>query len=338
MLIQKYLENRVLNPKPFLHIALVESLIRWDYAFPRKTRIIIENPERLPRDRAAIIAMNHTNPYNYIPFLYQLYREYQADSNRPFPSYGFWSKARFFHNPVAGRLLAAGNVLPLPSRGYVLAKDFKDTCGRVPDDREYRLLRDLVDETIDQAQFLAQANVTLKRFVTTPHAAFDPAEQLYADYVEAQFETLMQMVTSISERGLLEQGINILIFPEGGVSVRLQSGQVGLAQLALKTGAPIVPVAGNGLDRLYPDLRPFSQGGEAIYRVGKPLTLEGELAPVAINEPFEPFTRAARDKYNRHFQAVTGLVMARLNELLDPPYQFSLDAAPPARKGAERFV
>ena len=338
MLIRKYLENRHLNPKPFMHIALVESLIRWDYAFPRKTRIIIENLERLPQDRAAIIAMNHTNIYNYVPFLYQLYQEYRAGSDRPFPSYAFWSKARFFHNPLAGRFLAAGNVLPLPSRGYVLAKDFKDTCGRVPNDLEYRLLRDLVDETIDQDQFLAQASAILKQFVTTPHGLFNPAEQLYAAYIETQFETLMQMVTRISERALLEQGINILIFPEGGTSVRLQPGQVGLAQLALKTGAPIVPVAGNGLDHLYPDVRPFSQGGQAVYRVGRPLTPEDELAPVAINEPFEPFTRAARDKYNHHFHAVTALVMARLNELLDPPYQFSLDAAQPARKGAKRFV
>jgi len=338
MLIQKYLLNRALNPKPLLHLLLVEGPLRWNYAFPRRTQIIIENLERIPQDRAVILAMNHTNIYNYVPFLYQLFREYKAQPERGFPSFAFWAKAHFFHHPLAGKLLATANVIPLPSRGYLLAHDFQDTFDRIPTHAEYRLLRDLIDRRIELDPFLVQANRDLVRFVTTPHGEFDPHIQSYYAFIERQYNRLMRLVTRTSEQALLKQRINLLIFPEGGISFRLRQGQVGLAQIALKTGAPIVPIGANGLDKLYPDLWPFSRGGQALYRVGQPLSVADELAPFAINQPFEPFSRAAQNKFGDRFRAATDLIMERINALLDPPYQFSPDAPPPERQGAERFV
>ena len=336
--ISRYLENRTLHPRPWAHSALVEGFVRWTFAFPRKTRVRIENLAHLPQDRPAIVVMNHTNIYNYVPFLAQLYWEYRADPQWPFPAYGFWAKARFFHQPLAGRFLTACNVLPLPSRGYLISKDFKDSCGRAPNHSQYRLLRDLVDGTVDRADFLRQADEALRAFVTKPHNQFDPDRQAYADFIEQQYERLMGLVMRISEQALLKQGINILIFPEGGTSTRLRQGQVGVAQLALKTNAPVVPVAGNQLDLLYPNLLPFSRGGEAVYRVGEPLTTADVLAPCAIDQPFVPFSRAAQLAYQDNFRTATGLIMARLNELLDPAYQYAADAPPPKRQGANRFV
>ena len=338
MLIRKYLENRVLQPKPFVHLALVNTIVYWNFSFLRKTRVIIENPDRIPQDRAVIFAMNHTNIYNYVPFLYQLFQAYKADPTRPFPSFALWAKAHFFHHPLAGKFLAAANVIPLPSRGYLLSKDFKDTCKRLPDDREYRLLRDLADGDLSLDKFFAQANDDLKRFVTTPHGEFHPQLQPYDQFVESLYNELMGLVAQISQDALLKQRISLLIFPEGGISICLRQGQIGLAQIALKTGAPVVPIGANGLDKLYPGMLPFSRGGQALYRVGRPLSTADDLAPFVTDELFTPFTQVAKAKFGDHFRAATDLVMDRLNALLDPPYQFSPNAPPLERQGARRFV
>lgn len=338
MIIRKRLENLTLKSKPFIHMALASTLVAWDFSIPPKTEVIIENLDRIPQDRAVIFVMNHPNIYNYLPFLFKLIQLHKKNPTGPFPSVAPWAKARFFHHPLAGKFLTAANVIPLPSQGYLLSKDFKNTLKRVPDDAEYRLLRDLSDGQLSLSECLSQADDDLARFVTTPHGEFDPRVQPYDQFIRNLYYDLMGLVVRISQKALLTQKISLLIFPEGTTSLSLRKGQIGVAQMALKTQAPVIPVGANGLDKLYPGLSPFSRGGQALYRIGYPLSIADDLAPFAVTEPFTPFTPMATAKFGDRFRAATDLIMDRLNNLLDPPYQFSPDAPPSELRGARRFV
>ncbi|MFQ5577915.1 MAG: lysophospholipid acyltransferase family protein, partial [Anaerolineae bacterium] len=247
-------------------------------------------------------------------------------------------KGKYYEYYALGKLFDFGNCIPLPSRGYVLSKDFQLTMKRLPSREEYRLLRDLVDGKIGPDELAARAAPGLRRFATTPHGEFDPQAQHYGAFIEAKFQRLMRRVAQISADALLNKNLNVLIFPQGTRSIRLLPGLTGVTQIALKTGAPVVPVGCNGSDKIYPGWLPLSPGGRVVYRVGRPLTVAGELAPFAIPEPFEPFTRAAEAKFGPNFRGATDLIMERINALLDPEYRFAPDAEAIAGTGVRRFL
>lgn len=338
MFLDKFLVNRELKPAPLAQKLLAEGFFRWDYMLA-ETDIIIEDIDLIPTDKKVIFVMNHPNMYNYLPFMYQLYRTWKDDGiGNDFPTISTFIKAKYFHKPFLGHFLAAANGLPLPSRGYFLGQDFYTTMKRMLTNDEYRLLRDLVDERINIAHFLRNANLDLCDFVTQPHQGFNPQQELYKHFVEREYMNLMGMITRITRDGLLNQKSNLLIFPEGCIATRLQKGQIGAAQLALNTGVPIVPIGANGLDACYPDSLPFAKSKRVVYRVGKPLTLADDLAPFAINESFEPFSQEAKAKFGPQFRQATDLIMKRINDLLDPVYRYAPHISAPLLQGAWRFV
>lgn len=319
--VQRYLITHDFQPRPFIYALLAEGFLRWDYLFPKKTTIIIDGLEHLPRDRGVIFAMNHSNAFDYLPFMYGLYRAHQADPLRGALGLTAWIKAKYFDEPLLARLLNYLNMIPLPSRGYLLARNYQDTIGRRLDNEAYRLLRMFIDGECDQAAFLARASSDLQRLVTNAHGDFDPEQQTYPAFIEARYNDMLAQVTRLSQQAL-EQRFYLFVYPEGVIGPHLQTGRLGLAQFALKSGATIIPVGANGLETVYPKLRPFSRNGRAHYRLGRPLSIHNELAPFAITEPFVPFTRAAQDRFGSQFQAATDLIMGRINELLDPPYRY----------------
>jgi 1-acyl-sn-glycerol-3-phosphate acyltransferase len=318
--VQRYLEERDFQPRPKIYAALADGFLRWDYLFPKKTEIIIEGLDHLPYDQGVIFAMNHSNAFDYLPFMYALYRTHRDDPRRGSLGLTAWIKAKYFDSPLLARLLSQLNMIPLPSRGYLLARDYQDTMGRPLDNEAYRLLRMLIDGEWDQAAFLTQASPDLARLMTTPHGNFDPQRQSYAAFIEHHYNDLLTMVSRLSEQALAQR-FYLFVYPEGVIGPHLQTGRLGLAQFALKTGATIIPVGANGLEKVYPRIRPFAQGGQVRYRLGRPLSLQNELAPFSIAEPFIPFTRTAQARFGPQFQAATDLIMARINALLDPPYR-----------------
>lgn len=90
-----------------------------------------------------------------------------------------------------------------------------------------------------------------------------------------------------------------------------------MAQMALRMNATVVPVGCNGSDRLYPGDSPVAKGGRVVYRIGQPLRPDEELAKFGIDEEFTPFTDEAEDRFGDTFQAMTELVMERIQGLLD---------------------
>jgi 1-acyl-sn-glycerol-3-phosphate acyltransferase len=83
----------------------------------------------------------------------------------------------------------------------------------------------------------------------------------------------------LAER-VLDEGHVLMIFPEGtrSPSGELQKPKDGLAMLALRTGAPIVPIGIANTDRVWPKGRLLPRpGGHATMRVGRALRLADEL-------------------------------------------------------------
>ncbi|NGO68847.1 lysophospholipid acyltransferase family protein [Streptomyces boncukensis] len=111
-------------------------------------------------------------------------------------------------------------------------------------------------------------------------------------------------------RRVLEEGNIFGIYPEGTRSPdgRLYRGRTGIARLALMTGAPVVPFAMIGTDKLQP-------GGKGMPRVGG-----GRRITVRFGEPldFARYDGMGRDRYV--LRAVTDEVMSHVMRLSGQEY------------------
>lgn len=309
------LHTRSLGQKMVANLGLM-----WDYRLPRRTRIVLEGVENLPEERV-IFAMNHTDRYNYWPFQYATYR-------KGLPMTATWVKGKYYENALMGWFMDHCNNIPVPSKGYLITVQMRQATGSVPDGESYRALRTLMDtgalpETVPAA---------VQRFLDQQGGA-----DAWRAAVDDLFARMMREVVRLN-RQALDIGCNLIIFPQGTRSIRLSKGRIGLAQLAQHLGATIVPVGCNGSDAVYPGGSPFARGGRIVYRIGAPLPIDHpDLAPHRVDTPFEPFTAAA-DPHRPAFEAITQVVMDRINDLLDPQYQYAPDGASDGVQGARRFV
>jgi 1-acyl-sn-glycerol-3-phosphate acyltransferase len=109
---------------------------------------------------------------------------------------------------------------------------------------------------------------------------------------------------------VLEEGHVLMIFPEGTRSPtgELQQPKDGLALLALRSRAPIVPIGMADTDRVWPKGRKLPRpGGHATMQVGRPFRVTDEL-------PADLDRRAAR-------AAATDLIMRRIAAELPPRHR-----------------
>ncbi|MFI0407426.1 lysophospholipid acyltransferase family protein [Actinomadura sp. 3N508] len=106
---------------------------------------------------------------------------------------------------------------------------------------------------------------------------------------------------------VLERGGVFAIHPEGTRSPdgRLYRGRTGVARLAMRTGAPVVPVAIEGTDRLQPVGRAVPKPGRIGLRIGAPMDFAGRDDGV-------PRGKAARQ--------VTDEIMAAIQRLSGQEY------------------
>ena len=303
------------------------------------TTVEFEGAERIPKQGRVILAMNHTDRYNYWPFQYTMWRRREMYTVT-------WVKGKYYNHPLIARFMTATNNIPTPSRGYLITLDATRTLGGPPPEALYRLIRDTLDapqRTPLKAVRLAakEAGVLgpLDRLLQTRRSmlgqSFDPNYHDYFESIHTLFRSMMDEFMRLNEQAF-SLGHKIIVFPEGTRTLRLGPGRPGLAQIALRMKATIVPIGCNGSDDLYPGDSPISRGGRVVYRVGEPLTPEGALAPFQIDDPYTPFTREAEAAHGQRFQAVTDLMMDRINDLLDPRYR--RDGSSTAVEGNRRFT
>ncbi len=296
-------------------------------------KIEVRDFDRVPQG-PVIYAMNHTDRYNYWPFQYRIWRDYDRYTST-------WVKGKYYENWLLGKFMQYTNNLPTVSRGYLITRDFLSAMKRSPNDVEYEGLRAWVDavsrgESPEVPGFGEAVETTL---LNTPRDVlgyrFDPARENYAEYINAIFRIMMEKFVALN-RHCLELGLDILIFPQGTRSIRLLPGHIGLAELALSFQATVVPVGCSGSDIVYPGGSPFGKKGHIIYRMGEPISYK-EMERFHLPPDFVPFDPVHEATHRAKLQGYVDIVMDRINELVDPKYRFG-EGGGPVETGSRRFV
>ncbi|MEM7436284.1 MAG: hypothetical protein AAF436_14085 [Myxococcota bacterium] len=323
-----------LMPRPIGQIAFAVSVLAPNYNVLPGVDVEIEGMERIPSE-PVIFAMNHTDRFNYFPFMYKLWRTLGRYMT-------VWVKGKYYETAAVGMFMELTSNIPTVSRGYIITKDFALTMGRRPTEAEYDALRAVVNAEADpsaDADVVDLSSVPDKLLQTKRDilgVGFDPSGESYAKGINNVFDAMMREFVRLNERSF-DLGLDLLVFPQGTRSIRLPRGRIGMMEVALRYKKTIVPVGCNGCDLIYPGSLPVAKRGKVTYRVGKPITYD-ELSEFHIDEPFEPFSAQAEHTHRDKFQGSVDVVMQRINELLDPEYQFSDDLESTGVRGTSRFI
>src|ERR1700722_2835748 len=109
-------------------------------------------------------------------------------------------------------------------------------------------------------------------------------DRAIAAYLRATNQLSVDRTEARAAQDMLESALDLLragelfgIYPEGTRSPdgRLYRGRSGVGWLALNSGAPVIPVAMVGTERILPPGHRIPRPGRISIRVGEPLTFEG---------------------------------------------------------------
>lgn len=301
----EYLNNINLVKIPQVQRFLGTFMLGPNYNIFQNVDIVMENIENIPPGENVIFAMNHTDRFNYWPFQYKLWRLKRYNWTT------VWVKGKYYRNKWLGKGLDLCNLIPVPSMGYLIEEFYTQKFSRRIDRQLYRRVRDAIDG---------------KDAGTDAHAAaVAETRRLFGDdfieFINDFYEKIMAKVAELTDFALFTQGLSLIIFPEGTRGTQLGEGKTGIAQVALHTGKKVVPVGCNNSDIVYPDSLPFARTGRIVYRIGKPLSIADRLGPYRIDAPFQLLSRESQQQYKEQFEGATRIIMASINELLDPVYR-----------------
>ena len=127
-----------LMKRPIGQVFFGHTVLAPNYNFLPGVDIQVEGIEKIP-DEPVIYAMNHTDRFNYFPFMYRMWKL----ENRYIT---VWVKGKYYEGPLVGAFMELTSNLPTVSRGYIITKDFTLTMGRRPKQGEYDALRTLVNK------------------------------------------------------------------------------------------------------------------------------------------------------------------------------------------------
>ncbi len=303
---------------PYMQILIARVYIGLDYRLSGTT-LSIDGLEKFDPRQPFVVAMNHTDRFNYAPFMRHL-------DQVGLPPLAPWVKGKYFRHKWLGKLLTWCACTPVPSRGFLLTLDWLARMDRSPSNEEYRQLRKIGDgEELDEA-LLPEVEAYLRQ-------APGGSNEGYFPLFQEHFESLSAALVRINVEAL-ELGYRPLIFPQGTRSKRLTPGFSGITQMALHLKVPILPVAVSGSDLIYPGNSSRSVGGHVHYTIGD--LYDPSKEPGAPTD-FMPLTIAASRDHGPAFADITTKLMDRLNDLLPEEYQYD-PAGTAESAGADRFL
>ncbi len=326
MLDLERLRSIQLHGQPRGHKAVGTLLLGPNYNMPPRTRIHVEGRENLPTE-PVVLAMNHTDRYNYWPFQYWLWRNEKRFT-------ATWVKGKYYENKWVGRFMEMTNNIPAPSKGYVMTRDFMNTVGRPPQNDEYAALRELsLGNQVPEGALPGEITQSARDMLGRPYA---PGSERYSDCLAALLSEMNEIFLELNEQAFAK-GLHLLIFPQGTRSIRLSKGRIGLVQAALRFKRGILPIGCNGSDKVYPGGSPWAKRGTIVYRIGELMEYES-FSEYHLPSDVDPFDPNIAAEHRETMQALVDLVMERINDLVDPEYQFGDNAAGDGVQGAKRFV
>ena len=184
----------------------VAHILWLTYLFPSKTNIVLEGLENIPKGEGVMFALNHTDRYNYFPLQFELWRRNHERMTMA------WVKAKYYENKALGRFFDLCNNLPLPSRGYIILKDAFSVLNRKMNDEEYRIVRDLADGKLEQAEAMDRASEELRKLFTTQRRDFQPSTESYFEFIRSHwilFRYLSKCFVPISLKNLSHNCTNL---------------------------------------------------------------------------------------------------------------------------------
>ncbi len=323
-----------LMKRPIGQVFFGHTVLTPNYKLLPGVDIQLEGIEKIPNE-PVIYAMNHTDRFNYFPFMYKMWKLKQRYIT-------VWVKGKYYESPIVGTFMELTSNLPTTSRGYIITKDFTLTIGRRPTQAEYDTLRALVNKDAAPGGDSSTVDIAAipRKLFEAPRnilgLEFDPGNCSYSEGINRVFTAMMAEFVRLNERSF-ELGLDLLVFPQGTRSIRLPRGRIGMMEIALRYKKPIVPIGCNGCDLVYTGSVPIGKAGTIVYRIGDPIHYE-DLSEFHIEEDYVPFSAEAEHRYRDKFQGAVDLVMDRINDLLDPEYQFSDDLQGTGVRGTSRFI
>lgn len=312
----------------------VGQILRLNYGLLPGVQIDLDNADRLPPE-PVIFAMNHTDRYNYFPFQVTMWQRFNRFT-------ATWVKGKYYENALLGSFMEKTNQLPTVSRGYLITRDFVAAMRRRPTNAEYHALSRWVTAAGDGSSQTARPPIDavpeplLSENRNVLGYAYDSDKEDYASYINSLFRIMMKQFV-ILNRQAIHKKLDILIFPQGTRSTRLLPGRIGVAQLALHTRLPIVPIGCNGSDLAYPGANPFAKRSRISYRVGEPIQYAA-VSQFHTGGEFEPFSPDAESRHQEAFEGLAALVTQRIDELLDDRYRLATFKQGDATQESSRFV
>lgn len=270
-----------------------------------------------------IFASNSTQKYDFMPF-----RMIAEEQNLPVVTV---TKAKNYHSPMRVILERTG-VVPIASKGYLLAIDFSQVHGRRPEEHEYRALRRFLDqgeELPDSAVFTALQ----ERARSILGYDFDPSRSSYRATLREIYRGMMAETVRLS-REAVAAGFHIHMYPEGTVSSRLGQGRNGVVQLARALALPIVPLAMSGCREVFAGQSVMLRGGAMELRFGEAFYPDFS----ALSADFCPFDPEHERLHGATLQAATDALMERLDVLLWPSLRRAEGFLPDGTSGVRRFL
>ncbi len=305
-----HLKSRTISSYNLFHRFIGYIPLALNFKFFPGLKIVVDGKENIPKREPRIYTMNHTDNSNYFPLLYTLIR-----NNNDFT---IWIKGKNYKNPFQRRLFDFGKMIPVPPKNYLLTTIHQRLF---PDSRELNSKKELNPEIYQQLKDSFDGTIDVET-LREQHASSEVitiAQKM--DDIRWYHDQCMQQVGRITENALLEKRISLLIFPEGTRNVTLGKARTGIAQIALYTKVPVIPIACDYGDLIYPGHNPFAKKGTIVYHIGKPMTIDDQLKPYKIDEPYALLSTESQTRHKPQFEGATTAIMTEINRMLHPRHQ-----------------